>query len=216
MPFQPKLAPDEKIRWQEPAVGAPDDPEFIVVDDRQSIYRVGLKDQPQPHLAAVATAQLDLAITRPLAVVGQTVYGVARTDTTDVVVAIGKGDLKVLQQWDLQGGRVTWGPERVGEAVFLTVNGNSLRCFDAGKKPRWEQPSVAYAQPAGPPLQVGDDFIVAGVDGSVWRIAGATGTPSPKIEAGEPLCSGPTAYADRLLVCGVEGTLLVLPVPAGG
>ena len=98
------------------------------------------------------------------------------TETTDVVVAIGKGDLKVLQQWDLQGGRVTWGPERVGDAVFLAVNGDSIRCFDAGNKPRWEQPSPAYAQPAGRPLQNGSDFIFAGVDGSVWRVAGHDGS----------------------------------------
>ena len=215
MPFQPKLAPEEKIRWQTPAIGGPDDTDFVVVDDRQSIYRVGLKDQPQPYLAATATAQLDLEIKAPLATLGQTVYGVARKETTDVVVAIGKGDLKVLQQWDLQGGRVTWGPERVGDAVFLAVNGDSIRCFDAGNKPRWEKPSPAYAQPAGRPLQSGNDFIFAGVDGSVWRVAGPTGQPSPKIQAGEPLSSGPTAYGDRILVCGIDGTLLVLPIPAG-
>lgn len=215
MPFQPKLTPGDKVSWQVPAIGGPDDAEFVAVDSRQSIYRVALKDQPQPFLAAVATAQLEWEIAAPLASVGQTVYGVARTDTSDVVLAINKEDLKVLEQWDLQGGRVTWGPERVGDAVLLAVNGNSLRGYDAGNKPRWEQPSAAYAQPAGRPLQLGDDFIFAGVDGSVWRVAGRTGQASPKIEAGEPLCSGPTAYGDRLLVCGVDGTLLVLPIPGG-
>jgi len=215
MPFQPKVAPGEVVQWRQPAMTAPDAREFLVADNRRILYRVGLKDQPQPFLAELANSPMEVELVSGLAIAGQTVYAVARAETTDAVVAIGLGDLKVAQQWDLKGGRVTWGPTRVGEVVLLAVDGKFLRCFGADQKERWKQPAVAYGQPVGPPLQIDQDFVFASVDGQLWRVAGSSGKTSASTPVGEPLLAGPIASGNDLVLAGSEGVLLMAPVPVG-
>jgi hypothetical protein len=70
-----------------------------------------------------------------------------------------------------------------------------------------------HGNPAGVPLVSGDHFIFAGVGGSVWSIVAATGEEAGRLDIGEPLGAGPVAYQQRLLLCGNDGTLHVIPSP---
>ena len=127
---------------------------------------------------------------------------------------ISTGDLTVGDDIDLQGARVTWGPHRVGDVVMVITDGKQLRCFQADRTERWEQPGVAYGTPASPPLEVDGDFIFASQSGTLWRMSGATGEEVDKTELSEPVGSGPISYNGSLLLCGNDGTLHVLPMLA--
>ena len=217
LPFQPRLEPGQRIAWRRPAVVGEGGGQFVIADDRQTVYRVGLRDQPRPFLAEEAKVQLEIQLTSGLAAAGNTVYGAAPSanKSTDVVVALRANDLKVAQEWDLQGGRVTWGPERVGNAVLVVIDGKQVRCFEAGEKERWQKPAPALGPPCGPPLLAGDDFVFASVDGSLWRISGKTGEQLGASKVGEPLSSGPAAYGEGQLLCAGDGVLHVVHMPTG-
>jgi outer membrane protein assembly factor BamB/TolA-binding protein len=215
LPFQPRLEPGETIAWRSPATIDGQADTVIVADDRRNLYRVGLKDQPRPFLAELEKARLDVQVTTPLASVGDMVYGGVHSEGTDTVVAIGVKDLKVGQEWDLEGGRVTWGPHRVGDTVLIVVDGKQLWCFETGGKTRWEKPAALPAQPVGFPLLDGSDFVFASHGGAVWRTSGGNGELAGQTNVGEPLSTGPVAYSGRLLLCGNDGALHVIPTPAG-
>jgi len=216
LPFQPKLEPNQKIQWRRPAVLA-DGREFVIADEQRNIYRVGIKDQPQPNLTAAAMNKLEVDVVLRLAAAGDTVYGVVRGDSGDVIVAISAAELKVVKQFDLKGARVTWGPERIGAAVLVaTASGSEtseLRVFEAGAKERWAKPALMHGTPAGLPLVSGDNLVFASVRGSVWTMAAASGQEIGVAEVGEPLGAGPVAFRDRLLLCGRDGTLHVIAMP---
>jgi hypothetical protein len=213
LPFQPKLEPGAQLRWQRPAVVGAEGREFVIADDRRSVYRVGIKDQPQPFLAEMAQARLEEEIVAPCASLGQTVYTVTRAEDQDRISAIEVGELKIANQWELQGARVTWGPRRVGDVVLLVVDGTSLWCFDGGEKPRWDTPPTIPATPVGDPLAIDGDFVFAAADGTVWRIAGASGQSVATVPLGEPLDAGPFSFGDLLLLVGTGGALHVIPIP---
>jgi hypothetical protein len=211
LPFQPKLEVGEKINWRRPATIGDGGKELIIVDDRRNIYRIGVKDQPQPHLSELISNRLDVELASGLAAVGEIVYGVVRTaDKGDTVVGITAADLKVAKEFDLKGGRVTWGPVRVGDVVMVVTDAKELRLFDAALKERWEKPAVMHGNPAGPPLVADSNYIFASVQGSVWTLAASNGQEVGNTKLGEPLGAGPVAYFERLLLCGNDGTLHVI------
>ncbi|HJN10502.1 MAG TPA: PQQ-binding-like beta-propeller repeat protein [Pirellulaceae bacterium] len=214
LPFQPRLEPGEKLKWLRPTVVGSDGREFIIANDRREIYRIGIKDTPKPFLAELASGQLDVDFASQLAAVGDVAFAVVQTSGGDVLKPISTGDLTVGDDIDLQGARVTWGPHRVGDVVMVITDGKQLRCFQADRTERWEQPGVAYGTPASPPLEVDGDFIFVSQSGTLWRMSGATGEEVDKTELSEPVGSGPISYNGSLLLCGNDGTLHVLPMLA--
>lgn len=215
LPFQPKLEPGTKVVWREPTTVGDGGREIVLVDDRRNIFRVGLKEQPQPHLAELLANKLDVDISSGLAAVGETIYGAVRTpEKGDTLVAVNAKDLKLAKEFDLKGGRVTWGPTRVGDVVMIVTDGKELRIFDAAQKERWQKPAVMHGNPAGPPLISDANYIFASVQGEVWGVVAATGQEEGSTKLGEPLGAGPVAYQDRLLLCGNDGTLHVIQKPS--
>jgi hypothetical protein len=213
LPFRPQLEAGEAVRWLQPAVVGGGGEEFVIADNNRNLYRVGVKEQPQPHLAQQAANKLDVELTVGLAGLGDTVYGVTRTrDKGDALVAISAKDLAIAKQIEL-GGRVTWGPTRVSDVVMVVTDAKQLRVFDAAQQERWGRPAVMHGNPAGQPLVSADHYTFAGVGGVVWRIATATGDEAGRLDVGEPLGAGPVAYQERLLLCGNDGTLHVIPSP---
>jgi hypothetical protein len=182
-------------------------------DDGKNIYRVGIKDQPTAQLAELANNHLEVDLASGLAAAGDVLYGFVRAGNGDVVVAISASELKLMKEWDLKGGRVTWGPEAVHGSVMFVTDEKELRCFTADQKELWEKPAVMHGQPSGRPLVDGDDFVFSSVSGAVWRVAGATGAETGKVELGEPLGAGPVAYKNKVLLCGNDGSLHVIAMP---
>lgn len=208
LPFQPKLGPGEDVGWRRPAVVGD---EFIIADDRQAIYRIGIKSEPQPFLAELAQARLEINLQSDLAAAGDTVYGVVRNPSGDVVVAITAADLTVAKEFPLEG-HISWGPVQVDGLVFCLSDREGLMCFEQGAAQRWKV-SAGYGHPTGSPLHIGDDFVFASTEGVVTRIAGATGEQIARADVGEPLGMSPVQFTRGLLLGGLDGTLYVMKMP---
>ena len=211
LPFQPKLGPGEDVIWQRPAIL---DDAFVIVDDRKNIYRVEIKQEPKPFLAPIVSGKLEVDIASDLAAAGDTVYGVVRNSGGDVIVALNAGDLKLAKEFALTG-RVVWGPVQVGNAVLCLSSVEGLLCYEAGANQRWANSAGCGGQPIGVPLEVAGDFVFALREGSVVRLAGATGEHVAEAKIGEPLGAGPVAFDARLLLLpGSDGALHVIRMPS--
>ena len=212
-PFQARLEGGMKVQWRRPAVIGSDGKEFVIADNRQKLYRVGIKAQGQPHLAELAQAGLEVEIVSALAAAGDTVYGVVRGSGGDTVVSFAAADLSVGTEWALEG-RIVWGPEPMGDVVLMASDQEGVLCFETGQKQRWTSP-LTYGALAGRPLEQDSDFILTSVGGVVWRVSGADGTEIQKNELGEPLGGGAVPFGSRLLLSGSDGTLHVVSALSG-
>jgi hypothetical protein len=212
LPFQPRLQPGEEVVWRRPAViGGGGD--FVIADDQRRVYRVGIKPQPQPFLGELQQKQLDLSITSDLATVGDTIYGVAQDGGKNVLLALDPAKLEPAGQWDLEGGRITWGPRCVGDMVLVVINARRMYGFDAGREPLWSEAVDIPGQPLSDPLIRNGEFIFASADGTVWSVSEESGEVAKRLSVGEPLVTGPAAIGKQLMVGG-EGTLYIIPPPA--
>ena len=210
LPFQPTVEAGSKIAWQRAAVVGTEQREFVIADNRRKLFRVGVKDQPEPHLAELAQVQLEVDIVSPLAAVGDTVYGVVRGANSDTILSFGATDLAAGKEWPVEG-RIVWGPEVLNDLVLLATDRQTLLAFEAGQKQRWTSP-LSYGPLVGRPLPVSGNLLLASLSGTVWMISSQDGKELTKAEVGEPLGAGPVAFANgsRLLVSAADGTLLVI------
>jgi len=209
-PFQPKLSGGSRPNWQ-PPVGAGDaggHKSVLLSDGRGMIYRLGVKQQPKAHLAALDEVELDARMASGLAVVGKTAFVVDE-----------KNDLRPLALPKLVpgrsqpiGGKCVWGPCSVGGSLVLVNDDDKLLCFDGDGKPSWTI-GLIHGLPAGRPLAVDGDFIFASLDGVVWRVEAASGRELAKQETGHPLGAGPVLLGERLLLSGHDGTLYLMDQP---
>ncbi len=210
LPFQPTVEAGSKVGWQRAAVVGAEQREFVIADNRRKLFRVGVKDQPEPHLAELSQVQLEVDITSPLAAVGDTVYGVVRGANSDTVLSFGAADLAAGKEWPVEG-RIVWGPETLNDLVLVATDRQTLLAFEAGQKQRWTSP-LSYGALVGRPLPVAGNLLLASLSGTVWMISAQDGKELTKADVGEPLGAGPVAFANgsRLLVSAADGTLLVI------
>ena len=218
-PFQPRLASGRTIDWQRPAVVDEQKQQFVIADSSGTLYLVGAKQEPQPHLADIAQREFNAEVVSPLATAGNIGYVVLRKGEQHVLTSFGLTDLKVTQQWPLKG-RAVWGPERVADVVLVRTDAEGLICLEAGPKQRWTAP-VTHGAIAGQPLFADDCFVFAAVEGTLWRVDALSGQTvdwgsDGRFEVGEPLDAGPVAFGRRLLLVGRDGTLYVTDLPDRG
>ncbi|MCA9223003.1 MAG: PQQ-binding-like beta-propeller repeat protein [Planctomycetales bacterium] len=209
-PFQPSIEPNTKFVWRQPAVIG-DGGEFVIANNRLKLYRVGVSTQGAKNLRQLAEADVSAEIVSPLASVGSLVYGVIRGGSGDIVATFKVPDLKPGKEWNLDG-RVTWGPQRVGDLVLLISDSEGLICFDGGDEKKWTQPFTHDAI-VGSPTVDGDTLLFASVSGEVWRVDAASGQELGATQLGEPLASGPALFNTRVLLSGSDGVLHVIPKP---
>jgi hypothetical protein len=209
--FQPSLPAGAELKWQTPAV-TEDNQQAVLIDGKGVLFRVAIKTDPQPHLAAalqVPTSAVPLAA--PV-ILDQTVYVATRDVGNDRLVSFGLDDLQPVNEWALPG-RLTWGPLRVGDVVLVATDADQLWAFEQQPEPRWKA-ALPYGRPVGEPLASGQDLVLASVRGTVWQISGQTGEELARVEIGEPVGTGPVQFSgNRLLVCGDDGTVHVINLP---
>ncbi len=207
-PFQPRLEPGVELDWRLPAVA--EDGSVLLADGRTKLYRLTIEQQPRPHLAASAEAEMAEPIVSPVAVLGNTAFAV---NAADVLLLF---QLPTLERMEAKeqtlAGRCVWGPQRVGDRVMLATAGDELLCLDDQGRPVWQVP-LPFGSLAGTPLAAGDHFMMASRSGVVWRVDAADGRPGGKIETGIPLGTGPVARGANLLIGGTDGTLYLLDPP---
>ena len=209
LPFQAPMEGGAKVRWHRPAVVGGNAGEFVISDDRGRLYRIGIKDQPKPHLDPVAQAKVQVQIASPLAAARDTVYAVVRASASDTVVSFAASDLAAGTEWPLEG-QVIWGPIQVGDVVLLASEQDGLLCFESGQKLRWKTP-LSHGRPVGRPCVQDGDFILTSLEGTVWRASGKDGSEIAAADVGQPLGGTSVAFGSRLLLSSADGTLLVIP-----
>jgi hypothetical protein len=212
-PFLPPLMPGQLPLFTRPAVLG-DETSFLITDGRRALYRVGLKDQPQPHLALSTEVPTELPITSPLAIAGGLVYGVKRGEAADSLVAIDPAALPEMNELPLQG-RVESGPHVLGGLVLLAAEPEGLVCIEAGPKIRWQQP-LAHGPLAGPPLAVGEgELLLIHQSGIVRRLSAESGEELASLDAGQPLGPAARVLGAQLFLTTSDGVVqrVALPTP---
>jgi outer membrane protein assembly factor BamB len=212
LPFQPPLQAGQRLNWKQPAVVSADGSVLAVSDGANTIYRLTVKNEPQPHLALLGETVVDHNVASPLAVAGGTLYAVSRSPSVDTLYSFQAPDLQVGPKKALEG-RVRFGPVSSGDVVFVADNKNLHCCEDAGKI-RWSIP-LAHGIPSAPPIPHEQDFVVVTQSGSVYRVSQDKGQETGLTEVGEPLISPASLFNGRLLTAGPDGTIHLVPLPKG-
>ncbi|OHB66749.1 MAG: hypothetical protein A2V70_09985 [Planctomycetes bacterium RBG_13_63_9] len=207
-PFQPPLHSGEQLAWSAPAVAKGS--EVVLADGRTKLYRLGVVERPQPHLAALDQATLSQPIVSPVAAIDEVVCAV---DAGGVLRVFALPKLTPVEGAEQAlNGRCDFGPRRVGQHVLLSSDDGRLLCLDSKGKTLW-QADLPYGPLAGTPVADGAQFLLASVDGVVWRVDAATGRELGKIETGRPLGTGPLLVRGRLLLGGRDGAIYFIEPP---
>ncbi len=204
-PFQPPLIKGKPPQWLPPVVVA--DREFVLAARHGGLYRVAVRAEPTPHLAAIAAADWPRPLTAAPAALGMAVYLV---DAAPALSAVNAADFKAVQQWPLSG-RCAWGPRVIGGRVYLATDDDQLYCIEKDKLV-WRVP-LSYGPLAGAPLEAGDHVLVASIGGAVVRLDGANGKELARVDLEVPLGSGPVRVGEQLLVAGHDGVLFRVKQP---
>lgn len=203
-PFQPRLEGTAQFLWRDAhAIGH----EVLLADARNRLFRLGVKNEPKPHLAALAEVGVTRPIVSPVAAIDKAVYAV---DSAGTVLVFQLPDLKPGQT-GLSVGNCLWGPRRAGHGVMLASE-DQVYCLDAGQKLLWK--SALPAGPvAGPPLETGNTLVLAATSGLIWKIDAGTGKELARLDTGKPLATGPVSLGQHLLVGAYDGTLCRVKMP---
>lgn len=212
-PFQSPTEAGTKVQWRRAAVVGSGGTELVIADSRRQLRRLGLQEGTPPRLAQRAQVELDADVVSPLAAAGDSVYGVVREANADKIVAFAAADLATGKEWPVEG-RVTWGPEAVGDAVLAATDRDQLLCFQTGQQQRWAT-KLPYGPLVGTPLPQDSDLILTALRGVVWRVAAADGRELRSGATGEPLGGSAVPFGTRLLVPATDGTLHVIPALPG-
>ncbi len=211
LPFIPALSPSESPAWTRPAVLA-DGSGFVIGDGKQMLYRVVLKEQPRANLAAAKEQPFDQPLASNLATAGDTVYGLVKGPTGDVVIAIDPQSLTQSAKWPLSG-RAQFGPEAVAGRVYVASEADGIFCMDAGQKLLWQKP-LSHGPLAGPPVAVGSgELLLLYQDGTLARISAESGEELAALQLAEPLGRGAAVLDRQVLASTADGVLLVTPLP---
>ena len=209
-PFQPEVEPNQTFAWLTPAVtGSPGSGALFVANPAGKLYRVELVNEPQPHLVAVTSLDIDGSglVTR-LATVGNKV---AAGDSQGRLWLFSADDLESQSPVEL-GGPISWGPFAAGDVVVAAIDGKELVAINAGGEEAWRR-SIEHGPLVGPPLIEGTTALLAYRAGGMGRIALADGNETAFAPVGEPLGSGLVAYGSQLAVASADGALLIVEMP---
>ncbi|MGH7136282.1 MAG: PQQ-binding-like beta-propeller repeat protein, partial [Pirellulales bacterium] len=210
-PFQPRLGRKAEYHWSTPLVIGPS--EVLLADGDTKLYRLAVAEKPEPHLAALAEANLAGPVIAPLAVAVQTAYAVSGANEI-VAFALGKAGNQTLtpgKSWPLPA-PAAWGPYTAGTHVLVSTLAGQLLALNEGQKLVWQM-ELKHGPLSGTPLVVGDSLVLQTKSGRLCKLALASGEEQGLVDIGEPLAAGPIALGERLVLAAKSGTLLVVAKP---
>ncbi len=211
-PFQPRVEVGTTIDWTPPAVAQVAGQRLVVLSDGESIvYSLRLNTSGDPTLEEAGTYRLEGS--RPAtgaAIVGQrAAIGLedSRIAFFDLPAMGGQSELA------LPAG-IAWGPFAAGERLLVGTDDGRLLAIDPTGTPRiaW-QAELGTAGAIGEPLVSDGVVTIVSPAGLVRRLSLADGAEQAKLDLGQKLGSGATAYGTRLLLAAADGTVLVVNQP---
>jgi len=211
LPFEPKGRAGAQVQWRKPALVGAEQRDFVVADDQQKLYRVGIVDTGGAHLDSLETpVALEEPVYGQLASMGDTVFATLRRGDGDVIVFFGLPRLREEGALPLKS-PLAWGPQRVGELVLVATEADGLIALNQSRQQVWTSP-LPYGPLSGAPVTVDGDLICASQSGVVWRINGTNGQEVAKHEIGEPLGGSPVVGSGSIWVPGPDGTVYRVPL----
>jgi outer membrane protein assembly factor BamB/TolA-binding protein len=204
-PFQPTLAVGSKTTWVSPSILA-DKKTVVGATNQKTIYRLSVGKQ----LKELSQTTTDRPWKLRLAVASDVVCGVARGESQDSLEFYQGDDLKRIDGMDIDG-RITWGPYALDNTFVAYSETAGLVAFDIAGKLLWKS-EIGSTAMVGPPIREGEDMLVCGSNGTLFRIVVSSGKVRAQIFTGEPLSGSPVVFGSALLLPGAEGTLLAIPI----
>ena len=171
--YQPVKEPEEVVRWSVAALPSDNANSFVVVRDRRSLQKIGVSPSPVPHLALQAEAVFEVPVYNQVAATGETVYLIRRGRNNDEIVGLSYDTLEELNIQEVAG-RVIWGPNRLDDVVLVYTSASRVYCFDGQQKLLWRSGKVDLS-PVGGGIVDGENFLITGVEGTLWRLNSTTG-----------------------------------------
>ena len=154
----------------------------------------------------------NLNLVAPLAILGNSLFSAARSVGADKIVSFDATELKSAGEWDVAGD-VMWGPVRLEDQILVATDANELLCLDE-QDVKWKA-ELPYGPLAGRPMASDGKLVFTSISGMIWQVDGQTGNELVHVDVGEPLGTGPVAFAgNRLLVCGGDGTVHIVNLPS--
>jgi len=207
-PIEPYALPSDEatgIQWQQ-VIGI-DEQNAVAISKSGQVLQIRQQTSPRAHLAEVTRIDLQAGVD-------------LRADAQDgkIVVADAGRQVRVLDGLTLDAtGRRTFDDPIsndvwfAGDAVFVETGGTQCHCLDlnADLTSRWTQPlDLGGVGLAGKPLRVGDNVLIAQVDGHVKLVSAATGEVRGELDTNCRLSGAPLAAAGELLVPSLDGSLI--------
>lgn len=204
-PFQPTLQADAKYRWRAAVNPAG---EQLLLANQQQLHRIGVQQEPTPHLVSEATIDLNEGITSSIAALDNSVYGIT---SNNKLVSWRTEDLEVGNTWDIGSG-VVMEPARGDSHVYVVDAENQLWCLDDQQQVLWKKP-FEHGTPLGPPAMAPEGLMIATQTGEVLTLDAETGEQRTVLSTGLPLSSGPVLWNDRVFVVGDDSAFYLLAQP---
>jgi outer membrane protein assembly factor BamB len=209
MPFQPQLKPQTTVDYRPAVIVDSRTRRFVITDGSEKIYLLAATEQPQPHLAAIATANVGpYPINSRLVVAGETVVAVGGDSH---LVRYRLPTLESAGETKLSA-PVVWGPYAVSGDVAVATADEHLTVVSAAGDETWRV-ALEHGALAGAPLTSDGSVLIAYRNGVVERRAIADGKVLATVDVEHPLAAGPVQFAERLVLTAHDGTLLVVDQP---
>lgn len=207
--FQPELRPGETINWLKPVAASAGNDSFVAISDAvEKLYLLKLEPQPQPHLQAVAAADVGATpLASPLAVLGNQVFA---GTSAGRLLSFRLPDLEPGDGISL-GGQIVWGPYTTEKGLLLVLDTEELVLVGEGDI-LWRQPLTGDL-PTESPLISGDTLLLGRRDGRVVKLSLADGSEQATLESNRPLVSGPTAFGSQVAFATSDGVLILFDQP---
>ncbi|HOM15707.1 MAG TPA: PQQ-binding-like beta-propeller repeat protein, partial [Thermoguttaceae bacterium] len=223
-PFQPPLEPGRMPAWGQPTVIPPSaaspapektdaekvpaggKPAFLVSDGLGRVYRVGVQEQPKPHLKALASVDLPGRPSGPIAVAGQTAWLVeepARSEHPPSAAV----STPVLPSAKTDQGK----PSAPSESPKTGPEGSvgRLVCLSLPKLERKESARLEGRCVWGP-ARIGE-FILLAADSGQYLLADGQGNLLADLRTdADPPAGAPFSWQGGILVATRKGRLLWL------
>ena len=209
-PLQIPISPGQGLRDCSLAAADENSPAAIL-GDGQTLRQIGIEADPQ-RLAEQASVKTASPMRAAVAALGQHTFVVLQSGELQAFVVPG---LTAAPNSKQGAGAVTFGPERVGDRLFLATDKDELWCFDAEAKQLWKAP-IKHGSLAGSPVELGGSLILASKSGTLLRLAADTGQEQGSTDLGQTITGTPAIVGQFVLVPAADGTLLKVALPAEG
>ncbi len=204
-PFQPTVKTDVEYRWRAAVSPSGDD---LLLADQEKLYRVGVQQEPTPHLVAEATFDLSKVITSSIAALETSAFAVT---SGNKLVCWRMNDLDIGNSWDIGEG-ILLDPVRSNDHVFVVDAEKQLWCLNDEQQLLWKT-TLEHGPPIGPPIRGSQGLVIATRTGAVVTLNPQTGEQVSIAESGLPVIGGPVLWRDRLLLVGDDGSLHIISQP---